>query len=121
MVECFSSCAGMTTTSQGAFGSRPNHSPIASFARASDARATSSISSRVAEVEVLVLAQGLQGVVQVLGAEQASTELDELAVDPPNLLETDGVDLLGVDLERCVRARELGVRLRAAGKVRQPG
>ena len=52
------------------------------------------------EVQVLVLAEGLQRGVQVLRAEQASTELDELGVDAPDLLEADGVHVLGRDVER---------------------
>ncbi len=56
-----------------------------------------------AEVQRRVLTQGPKGGGEPIGPEQAGAELDELAVDPGDLLQTDRVHVLGDDIQRGVR------------------
>ncbi len=73
------------------------------------------------EVQRRVLAQGAEGLGKAVRAEQAGTELDELAVDPPDLLETDGVHVLRDDVERRVRPGQEPIRLGATRDVPEAG
>ena len=56
----------------------------------------------VVEAEARVVAQRGQGALEVRRPQDAAAELHELAVDPLDLGEPRGVDLLGLQLERGV-------------------
>ncbi len=73
------------------------------------------------EVQRRVLAQCAKGRGEPIGPEQTGAELDELAVDPGDLLQADRMHVLGNDVERGVGAGQQPVCLAAAGDVRQPG
>ena len=69
------------------------------------------------EVQRRILSKRAQRIGQAAGAEQPVTELDEFGVDPPDLIQTDGVHVFGDDVERGVRPGQEPICLGATGDV----
>ena len=110
----------MTTTSHGACGSRPNQSPMAAFARSSDACATAAISSRRRKWSAGSSRSAFSVSASPFVPRGARPARSNSASIRSDLLQADGVDFFRRDVERGVRPREQRVRLVASGNVRQP-
>ena len=89
---------------------------MARFARASDARAVSAISSRDAKWSAGSSRNAAEGLGEAVGTEEPSPERHELSVDPLDLLQADGMHLRRIHVERRVRTRQEPICLIAARK-----